>query len=64
MLTEMSVVDSLKYNTVFPQIDILKNERKILYSVYYMYYIKIRLTLVTPVKSNFTSIENIYKNAN
>lgn len=63
-LTESSVIDTLKYNTIFPEIEFLKKNRFLMYSVYYTYFAKIRLTIVTTVKSQIESIDKIYKNTN
>lgn len=67
-LTEISAIDTLKYNKILPDIDIILNKNKfIIYNIYYVYFIKIRLTLIinySDQKNTTTSIEKIYKNAN
>lgn len=63
-LTESSVIDTLKYNTMFPEIDFIKRNRFIVYNIYYTYFAKIRLTIITTTNSQITSIDKIYKNAN
>jgi len=64
MLTEMSAIDTLKYNNMFPDLDLLKKNRLILYSIYYTYFAKIRLTIIYSIKLNSKSIEKVYKNSN
>ena len=63
-LSEMSAIDTLKYNNVFPEIDFLKKDRLLVFNVYYTYFAKIRLTVVTNSGTNLESIDKIYKNAN
>jgi NADH:ubiquinone oxidoreductase subunit C len=62
-LNEMSAIDTVKYNSIFPEIDFLKKNRVLLYSVYYTYFAKIRLTVVT-TGDKINSIDKIFKNAN
>jgi NADH:ubiquinone oxidoreductase subunit C len=63
-LTEMSAIDTLKYNNIFPEINFLKKNRLMIYNIYYTYFAKIRLTLITSTKNSIESIDKIYKNAN
>jgi hypothetical protein len=63
-LTDMSAIDTLKYNSIFPEINFLKKNRTILYSIYYTYFAKIRLTLISSTKISTESLDKIYKNAN
>lgn len=63
-LTEMSVIDTLKYNSVFPEIDFLKKNRLITYNIYYTFFAKIRITIITSTKTSLESIDKIFKNAN
>jgi NADH dehydrogenase (ubiquinone) Fe-S protein 3 len=64
-LTEISAIDTLKYTKIFPENEYFnKNNRFIMFNVYYTYFAKIRLTLLCSVDRNIQSIESIYKNAN
>ena len=67
-LMEISSIDTLKYSKILPDIDIVfKNNRFIVFNVYYIYLTKIRLTLVLNFNGNTQnnqSIEFLYKNAN
>jgi len=63
-LTEMSAIDTLKYNNAFPEITFLKKNRLMVYNIYYTYFAKVRLTLITSTKNSVESIDKIYKNAN
>lgn len=63
-LTESSAIDTLKYNLILPEIEFLKKNRFIIYNIYYTYFAKIRLTIISTVKSQIESIDKIYKNAN
>jgi NADH:ubiquinone oxidoreductase subunit C len=67
-LVDISGVDALKYNNITPDVNMfLKKNRILIFYMYYVYYLKLRLTVVTfynfkkltPIKS----IDNIYKNA-
>ena len=62
-LTEMSCIDTLKYDRITPEFRIFENKRFLLYNVYYMYLIKIRLTLLYSYNKNTESVDNIYRNA-
>lgn len=64
MLTEMSAIDTIYYDDIFPESDNETNSRFILYNVYYMYFIKTRLTFVYFADKNIKSIDKIFKNAN
>lgn len=63
-LTDMSAIDTLKYNSIFPEISFLKKNRILLYSIYYTYFAKIRLTLISSTKISTESLDKVYKNAN
>lgn len=63
-LTEISAIDTLKYSTIFPEEEKKTKTRFILYNIYYMYLLKIRLTLVYFINNTAPSIDKIYKNAN
>lgn len=66
-LTDISAIDTVKYNSMnslFPEISFLKKNRILLYSVYYTYFAKIRLTIICSTKLNINSIDKIFKNAN
>jgi NADH:ubiquinone oxidoreductase subunit C len=67
-LVDISGVDALKYNNITPDVNLfLKKNRILIFYMYYIYYLKLRLTVttfynfkkLTPIKS----IDNIYKNA-
>ena len=64
-LSEMSIIDTLKYNNITPQINLFnKKNRFLLFNVYYTYFAKIRLTLMVSTNSQIQSIDSIYKNSN
>ncbi len=63
-ITEMSVIDTLKYNDTIPEISFLKKNRFLNYSIYYTYFAKIRLTLITTSSISTESLDKIYKNTN
>lgn len=67
-LTEISAIDTLKYNKILPDIDIILHKNQyIIYNMYYIYFTKVRLTLILTynAKNNTTpSVEKLYKNAN
>lgn len=64
-LTEMSAIDTLKYSKIFPESEYLnKNNRFLVYNIYYTYYAKTRLTFVCSTDYKMNSIDSIYKNAN
>jgi len=67
-LIEVSAVDTLKYSKILPNIDIILNKnRLIVFNVYYLYFSKVRLSLIMNFNSNQNhnqSIDKLYKNAN
>lgn len=64
-LLEMSVIDTLKYNKILPTEELENfNKRFIFFNIYYCYFIKIRLTLLTTINKNIESIDYIYQNSN
>jgi NADH:ubiquinone oxidoreductase subunit C len=63
-LTDISAIDTLKYKTIFPEEDKIGFNRFAMYNIYYMYLLKIRLTLVYFSNKKTKSIDKIYKNAN
>lgn len=66
MLTDISAIDTLKFNKILPEIDAhFNNNRFIVYNIYYFYKTKIRITLVVNSFESlkFKSIEKIYKNS-
>jgi NADH-quinone oxidoreductase subunit C len=63
MLTDISAIDTSKYDEVFPETD-SNNNRFILYNIYYMYLLKLRVTLVYMTNKTINSIDKIFKNAN
>lgn len=64
-LTDISAIDTLKYNNVIPKNEFFNsNNRFLIYNIYYMYTLKLRLTLMQNINKNTDSIDTIYKNAN
>lgn len=64
-LIEMSAIDTLKYNNIVPNNEFFNSSNRfIMYNIYYMYTLKLRLTLMQSVKKGVDSIDTIYKNAN
>lgn len=66
-LTEISSIDTLKYSEIIPELSIeLKQNRLLSFYIFYLLYIKTRITLFTfnKINTQTTSIEKIYKNAN
>lgn len=62
-LTEMSCIDTLKYNKFVPELSMIQNKRFLMYNIYYMYWIKIRMTLIQFNTNEIESIDYIYRNA-
>lgn len=62
-LTDMSCIDTIKYNKFIPEINFLNNKRLLMYNIYYMYWVKIRLTLIQTCNNNIDSIDYVYRNA-
>ena len=63
-LVEMSAIDTLKYNKIIPDVEFFNfKDRFLVYSVYYFYFIKVRITFVQSTNNNVDSIDSIYKNA-
>ncbi len=66
-LTEISAVDTLKYNSFLPETSIFFSKNRILlFYIFYMYALKIRLSifsLVNSYKSSIYSIETNFLNA-
>ena len=63
-LVEMSAIDTLKYNKIIPESEFFNfKDRFLVYSIYYFYFIKIKITLVQSTNNNLNSIDTIYKNA-
>lgn len=62
-LTDISCIDTLKYNKFIPDLNFIQNNRFIIYNIYYMYWIKIRLTLMYTNTKELDSIDYIYRNA-
>jgi NADH:ubiquinone oxidoreductase subunit C len=67
-LIEMSSIDTLKYNNILPEIEILKKNRLLSYNMYYIYFNKIRLTFMYTYSHNtfnkLQSLDNLYPNSN
>lgn len=67
-LAEISAVDTLKFSKFLPEIDnYFSKNRVLLFYIFYMYSIKLRLTIFTSTNfknSNIHSIETHYPNAN
>lgn len=62
-LTDMSCIDTLKYDKFIPEQTLLNKKRFLLYNIYYFYWIKVRFTLIQFSESRVESIDSIYKNA-
>lgn len=63
-LVEMSAIDTLKYNKIIPDIEFFNfKDRFLVYSIYYFYFIKIKITFVQSTNDKIDSIDTIYKNA-
>jgi NADH-quinone oxidoreductase subunit C len=60
----MSAIDTLKYSSFFSENELIKKNRFMLYNIYYTYFFKVRLTILTSVSNKIQSIENLFKNAN
>jgi hypothetical protein len=66
-LTEHSAVDTFKYNEILPEINLIYNKnRHILYYTYYIFYTKIRLTIVLSGNNNkfVPSLDKLFINTN
>lgn len=63
-LVDSSIIDTLKYNNLSTKMDKLFNKNRfIYYNIYYLYWIKIRLTLINSLNYSIESIDNIYLNS-
>ena len=63
-LTEISCIDTLKYNNIIPNTNFFsKNNRFIIYNTYYMYFLKIRLSIIQITNLDINSIDSIYINS-
>ena len=67
-LVDISGVDTLKYNNLTPDSELfLKKNRILIFYIYYIYFLKLRLTIMTSYSFNkvnlISSIDNIFKNA-
>lgn len=62
-LTDISCIDTLNYNKFVPELDVIKNKRFLMYNIYYMYWIKIRLTLIHFNCESTESIDHVYRNS-
>ena len=63
-LIDNSCIDTLKYNDILPEKKFFnKNKRFIIYNIYYMYFLKIRLSLIQIINLNSNSIDLIYNNS-
>lgn len=58
-LTEQSAIDNL-FNSIF----LNKISRITLYNIYYSYFLKSRIVLISNYSSNLESIDKLFKNAN
>ena len=64
-LIDVSAIDTLKYNNIIPEKNFFtKNNRFIIFNIYYMYFLKIRMSLIQLTNSDVESIDLIYPNAN
>jgi len=63
-LTDISCIDTIKYNNIISNKKIFNsNNRFIIYNIYYMYFLKIRLSLIQLSNLNVESVDSIYPNA-
>lgn len=66
-LTEISAIDTLKFSKFIPEVGLVFSKNRLLvYYIFYMYFLKIRLSLFTffnSSSSNLISIEKNYDNA-
>lgn len=67
-LVEMSAIDSLNYNNLVPDTELfLKKNRIVLFYIYYVYFLKLKLTVLTfynfAKPKQIASVDNIFKNA-
>lgn len=62
-LTEMSSIDTLKYNKNNNMEIIFKNNKLIHFNIYYCYFNKNRIMLITNVSNKIESIDKIFKNS-
>jgi NADH:ubiquinone oxidoreductase subunit C len=67
-LMDISAIDTLNYSEIIPDISgFFKKNRLVVYYTYYIYTLKLKLTIITPsnfnVDSNLNSIDKIYSNA-
>ena len=62
-LTDISCIDTLKYDKFIPEQTIINNKRFLIYNIYYFYLIKVRMTLIQFSSARIESIDSIYKNA-
>ena len=62
-LTDISCIDTLKYDKFIPEQDVINNKRFLIYNIYYFYWIKVRMTLVQFSDYKIESIDSIYKNS-
>lgn len=62
-LTEISIVDTLKYNNINDLEMISKNKRYMQFNLYNCYFNKIRLTLIININKKIFSIDKLFNNA-
>lgn len=65
-LIETSAVDTLMYTKINNQIPIFSKNRVFLYYIYYIYTLKMRLTIILNTNFNYgvKSVDPLYRNAN
>lgn len=64
-LSEISAIDTIKYNKILPEIKFYNfNKRFILFNIYYLYFIKIRMNFIYVTDKDLESIDFLFKNAN
>lgn len=62
-LVDISAVDTLKFSKFIPEIDLVfSKNRLVLFYMYYMYFLKLRLTVFTFYNASETSLASIDKN--
>lgn len=63
-LIDISAIDTLKYNNVFPHNEFISRDKRFLhYNIYYCYHTKLRVTLIQTSSKKMLSIDKIFRNA-
>ena len=63
-LTELSVIDTLKYNKINNKILNFKNNRLIQFNIFNCYFSKIKIVLLINIKNKLDSIDELFLNSN